>query len=246
MPDRRRRRATRQRLAGRARAAEVCRRLGIALREARRSRRLRQVDVAEAAGISQSYVSRMERGHGTAASVTTWASVGEAVGLRLAAFFEDAPGATRPRDYEHLKRQELVIRTAKPGGWLAMPEMPVDPNAVRSRSVDVALRRIDEIAVIEVWDLLDDVGAALRGLDAKVAAVARAHPGATVRGVIILRRTTRNRQLVREFSALFAAKLPADAGSVLRAFTDPRTCLPRADALLWSDVAGERLIAPRR
>lgn len=246
MPDRHRRRATRARLAGRIRGEDVARRLGIGLREARRERRLRQVDVAAAAGIAQSYVSKMERGQGVAASLTTWASAGEAVGLRLAAFFEQAPGASRPRDYEHLKRQELVIRTARAGGWRAMPELAIDPRSVRSRSVDVLLRRGDEIAVVEVWDLLDDVGGALRGLDAKVATVALAHPDATVRGVFVLRRTTRNRQLLREFAALFATKLPGDGGILLRALGDRNRRLPPSDCLLWTDVAGLRLVAPRR
>ena len=46
----------------------------------------------------------------------------EAVGHQLAAFLELTPGATPPRDVEHLRRQQLVIDTATAGGWRAVPE----------------------------------------------------------------------------------------------------------------------------
>jgi hypothetical protein len=74
------------------------------------------------------------------------------------------PGAERPRDYEHLKRQQLVIETARSGGWIAQPELLLDPDAARSRSVDVAMLRPSrrEAAVVEVWDFFGDVGAAKR------------------------------------------------------------------------------------
>ncbi len=239
----RRRRASPSLLDGRRRSAEVAARLGRGLVDARDGQRLTQAQVATLVGLSQPEISRLERGSGATASIETWACVGSVLGLRLAAFFEQAPGASRPRDYEHLKRQELIVRTALAGGWRAMPEMAIDPRAVRSRSIDVVLRRNDEIAVVEVWDLLDDVGAALRGLNDKVAAVARAHPNAAVRGILVLRRTARNRRLVGEFRAVFAAKLPGDAGACLAALSNRRRLLPPFDCLLWTDVAGERLIA---
>lgn len=143
------------------------------LREARRSMGLRQVDVAERAGVTQSWVSRMERGHGWTASLETWAAVAEAASVRLVTFLEAIPGADRPRDYEHLKRQQLIIDLARRGGWTAIPEATLERDRGRlfPRSVDVRLRRTatGERAVVEIWDLFDDVGAAIRSFEGKLA-----------------------------------------------------------------------------
>lgn len=206
----------------------------------------------------------MERGLGQTASIETLASVAAAVGRQLAAFLEDAPGADRPRDYEHLKRQQLIIETAALGGWRAAPELAIDPGWVRSRSVDVYLERPTqrEAAVVEVWDFFDDVGAAVRGLDGKVAALVRRHalseaaagaglPGAAgsrpwrVGGLFVVRGTRRNRTLTDEFRSLFAGRFQASGDAWLVALRDSARPLPPGDAVVWTDVAGTRLIPSR-
>ena len=103
-------------------------------------------------------------------SIETWARVAAAVGDQLVGFLELAPGATPPRDIEHLRRQSALIAAAAAGGWTALPELAIDPGAIRSRSIDVALirRAAARPSLVEVWDWFDDVGASLRGLDAKV------------------------------------------------------------------------------
>jgi hypothetical protein len=198
----------------------------------------------------------MERGLGQAASLETWASVAAAVDLQLVAFLEDVPGADRPRDYEHLKRQQLVIETATAGGWRAAPELPIDPALTRSRAVDVYLERPirHEAVVVEIWDFFDDVGAAIRGLDGKVTVMARRHtvaeasaggPKWRVRGLFVVRGTRRNRALVREFAAIFRTRFPGSSDAWMAALTDADRPLPSADALVWTDVAGARLMAAR-
>jgi len=117
MPDRRLRRAGTARRAARDRAPYVLRRAGAMLRDARLALGLRQSDAAERAGVSQSFWSRIERGVTTAVSVETLAACGAAVGLQLAAFFERAPGASLPRDIEHLRRQSLLVGITAIGGW---------------------------------------------------------------------------------------------------------------------------------
>jgi transcriptional regulator with XRE-family HTH domain len=140
MPDRSRR-AGAHRVRARARTLEVGRRLGTMLREARLAAGLRQADVAARGGVSQAWVSKMERGHGTTASVATWSAVASAVGAQLSAFLESVPGADRPRDFEHLKRQRLVIEAAVSGGWVARPEVALDRSRSFARSIDVLLER---------------------------------------------------------------------------------------------------------
>ena len=256
MPDRSRRRAGSSRIEGRNRGSTIANRLGVGLRESRLARGLRQVDVADRAGVAQTWISKMERGLGRTASLETWASVAAAVDQQLAAFLEDVPGADRPRDYEHLKRQQLIIETATSGGWLAIPELAIDLAPTRSRSVDVFLERAArrEAVVVEIWDYFDDVGAAVRGLDGKVAtlvrrcAIAEASAGSPawrVGGLFVVRGTRRNRALVHEVSAIFRARFPGSSDAWMVALKDPRQPLPTQDALVWTDVAGTRLMPAR-
>lgn len=250
MPNRTRKpRASGAELRGRRRAIDVARRLGSAVREERTRQGLRQWEVAEAAGVSQSWVSLMERGRGSGASLETWAAVAAAVKEQLVGYLEHAAGASTPRDHVHLKGQDLVIRTAGTGGWRPTPEAPVDPMARRSRSVDVLLQRGrgTEIAVVEVWDTFDDVGDAMRSLDGKVATARRlaSSLAARAQGLRVVRGTRRNHALITELSGLFAAKFPARAGDWLRALTDPQVAMPAEPGLLWTDVRGTRLVASR-
>ena len=188
----------------------------------------------------------MERGLGQQASLETWASIAAATGQQLAAFIERVPGTTLPRDYEHLKRQQLVIATARPGGWAATVEQGIDPDWERPRSIDVVLMRAarGEIAVVEVWNLVDDVGAAFRGLDAKVARMTR-QQGAATSELMVMRGTRRNRALVHDFKALFRAQFPASSAAWLAALMAPDKPMPAKPGLLWTDVAGTRMLVAR-
>lgn len=247
MPDRRRRRAGTSRMRGRERSAYLSRRIGVAIRDARRRAGLAQWQVGAMAGISQSFVSRIERGHGSTASLETLAACAAAVGLQLAAFVELAPGVDPPRDVEHVRRQDLLIRLASEGGWSARPEHPIDPEAARSRSVDVLLQRREarEAAVVEIVDLLTDVGAEMRELADKVAAIRRGLGDSwTVRGLLLLRATRGNRRVVREASALFAARFGATGGAWMTALRSGAR-LPGADGLLWTSVRGDRIFPAR-
>ncbi len=222
-------------------------RLGVGLREARRTANRTQAEVGDTAGVSQSLVSSLERGRGAGATIETWACLAAAVGEQFVGFLERAPGAERPRDIEHLRRQSALIELASTGGWSAIPELAIDPGLTRGRSIDVALvRRVSlEAVVVEVWDWFDDVGAGLRGLDAKSNALAgrlasgSPDPGAwRVRGLYVVRGTRRNRRLVDELRPLFAARFPESSISWLRALAEPTHAMPASDGLLWTDSSG--------
>jgi transcriptional regulator with XRE-family HTH domain len=248
MPNRSRKpRASGAELRGRVRAEELARPLGVAVRDARRRRGRSQSEVSKAAGISQAWLSTMELGKGGGASIESWAAVTAAVDEQLIAYLESAPGASLPRDHAHLKGQELVVRTATPGGWQPMPEAGLDPLAYRSRSVDVLLERRSrrEVAVVEIWDWFDDVGAALRSLDGKVEAAAGRRVGVTARGVWVVRATRRNRDLVADHPAIFAAKFPGLGAAWLRALRDASRPMPAGNGFVWVDVRATRLFASR-
>lgn len=220
-------------------------RTGIGLRESRTALRLTQAQAADGAGVSQPFWSRLERGLVTSVSIETLASCGAAVAVRLAMFIEARPGATLPRDIEHLRRQQLVITVARPGGWEGRPEVGIDPAAAWSRSIDVQLARSArmEIAVVEIVDLIADGGSAMRGLSDKVASVRRSSPpGTHVAGLLILRATSRNRATMKELSSLFEARFPGSSAEWYRALESSDAPMPLEDGILWSSVSGDRLM----
>ncbi len=236
------------RLEGRRRASAIARRIWLGLRESRLASSLTQAQAAARAGVSQPFWSRLERGLVTSASIETLASCAAAVGVQLAAFIEARPGADLPRDIEHLRRQDLIVAVSRPGSWAARREVAIDPTASRSRSIDVLLSRNggQEIAVVEVVDLIAAGGAAMRGLADKVSAVRRVSPANTrVAGLLVLRATHRNRATMRELGGLFATRFPASSTEWLKALTRPEIAMPSEDGVVWSRVAGDRLMPAR-
>ena len=235
-------RASREVLTGRGRAARVATRLGTALRDARLRTGRTQRQCADIARISQPRWSGLERGQGTGAPLETWAVAAAAVGQELAAFLDHASGADLPRDIEHLRRQSALVERAARGGWSPAAEMPVTRGGTGG-VIDVLLTRSlrREAAVIEVWDLLLDVGAAFRSFDDKLEAVRARLPDWTVSGAWILRGTKRNRSLVAELAPLFKARFPATSGDWLGALDSPTVAMPRQPALLWTAATGATL-----
>ena len=206
-----------------------------------------QAAVAAAAGVSQGWYSEAERGLGAKGSLETWASLAAALGRQLAAFLELAPGAAPPRDMEHLRRQQVVLESARPGGWTGRPEVSIRTADGVNRSIDVLLERPvrSEIAVVEVVDWIADLGDSMRGLERKTEAVSAGAPGATVRGLLVIRATARNRAVVAEFGPLLRARFPASSASWLKALTNPDQPMPDGDGLLWSAVHDGRLFEVR-
>ncbi len=206
------------------------------------------MDVATAAGITQPFYSRIERGLELGVTLLTLAACGAALNVQLAGFIEALPGANLPRDIEHLRRQSLLVAIAARGGWRASPEAALVHDGPRPRSIDVLLTREEtrEAAVVEIWDLLTDGGEAMRGLHAKVIATAGSlGPGWQVQGLLLLRRTSRNRALVRDLAPLLAARYPASSPAWLRALSYPGAVLPAAAGFAWTSVRGDRLVAAR-
>lgn len=230
--------------------------VGRALRDARDGRRATQASVGETAALSPSTVSEAENGHGDDMTLRTWTRLARAAGSDLHAYLERASAADLRRDSVHLRHQELLIRTAIRGGWKAIAEAAIDDPARGSRSVDILLERKGEVAVIEVFDWFDDVGAALRAWQRKVARVeeraagmARPAPGSLsadapsvrVSGCWTLRATTRNRRLVAAHAEVFRSRFPYSGRGWLRCLEDPAMPMPRDAGILWISVRGDRL-----
>jgi len=242
------RRSTAARRRAIVRADAIAHRIGTGLHDARLAQGLRQVDVAATAGIAQAHYSRIERGIERGASLLALAACASALDVQLAGFIEAMPGASLPRDIEHARRQSLLIGLAAHGGWTSMPESALPADRPRPRSIDVLLTRPArrEAAVAEIWDLLLDVGDAMRSHEAKVRETSR-RLGSDwrVQGLLLLRQTHRNRALVRELAPLFAARYPASSIAWVAALSDPARAMPAASGFAWTSVGGDRLIAAR-
>jgi transcriptional regulator with XRE-family HTH domain len=235
-------------VAGRERGRYLAKRIGIGLRDSRVALRLTQRQAADRAGVSQQHWSALERALGMATSLETLAACATAVHLQLAAFLEGQPGADLPRDIAHLRGQAMIVRVSSAGGWRAAVERPIDPHATRSRSIDVDLRRQSrhEAAIVELVDLVADAGQDMRGLSDKVAAVRREAPGDRVFGLLAVRATRRNRQLVAEHAPLVDARFPGSSAGWLAALTTVDAPMPSEDGLVWARVDGSGLFARRR
>jgi len=238
-------------------------RLGVMLKDARLRAGMTQATAAQSAGLSASTWSWLETGRDGRVTVATLNRAAVAVGAALNAYIKGASSATQPRDAIHLRNQELVIRVAAQGKWQPLPEELIDRDARTSRAADVLLCRRSAgrrsagrpacYAIVEIWDWLEDVGAAVRDWGRRLDAVERYaiaqmvgdEPLPRVSGVWVLRATQRNRQLVNDHRSFFRARFPGSGRAWLAALTDASAEMPAQPALLWVSVSGDRLYPAR-
>lgn len=210
--------------------------LGRALKEARARRNRSQRTAAALSGISQSGWSNLERGRGATFSLRVWIRATDAVEAELRAYLERTSGADAPRDAVHLRHQELLARTARPGGWEVQPEVALHGVGV----ADLVLARSEDRAIVEVWNWLADVGDAFRTWDRKLERM-RAGTAGRASGCWVIRATRRNRELIAAHATLFRARFPGSGAEWLATFGEARVPMPLDPALLWVSVRGDRL-----
>jgi transcriptional regulator with XRE-family HTH domain len=211
--------------------------LGRELRATRRRRRLTQDGLGRRVGLSQSEISLLELGRGSRAAIETWVSIGIALNRPIAIGF--SRDVLEPlNDAGHLEAQELVARIATAGGWRVTFEAPDDPRAP-VRSTDLRIDRPDAVVLVEIWNRLDDLGAAVRSSDRKLAA---APDGAG--SVWIPVDTAANREIVRRYPAVLRSRFGGSSGAWVLAIASggPPPILP---GLVWADVRGGTLGALR-
>jgi transcriptional regulator with XRE-family HTH domain len=196
-------------------------RVGSVLRTVRRRRRLTQQQLAEAAGTSQTTVSRLERGHMQALSLSAIRRVAGVLEVRL----ELVPrwrGADLGRllDATHADLVEIVLQRLRSAGWATVPEATFSVFGERG-AIDVlawhAARR--SLLVIEVKSTIAEIHDLLAGVDRKRRL---AHGIVRERGwrpdhvsvwLVIRDDRTNRRRLARYRSSLRAA-FPSDGRAV--------------------------------
>jgi transcriptional regulator with XRE-family HTH domain len=245
--DRQRRTATE--VQGDQLALAIVIKLGEDARFARRRRRLRQQQVADAAGISRSRYADLERGEGATAPLQIWVKVGAALGRPLAVAFSRDIDQPEPRDAGHLGAQELLLRLARTHGRRASFELPTRP-ADPSRSTDVGLRDDAHRTLIlgEIQNRMDDLGAAARASDRKVAeAIAGPAQFVGVDGepyrvasCWLLVDTAANRRLAARYPEVLRSRFPGSSIAWVRCLAQGDEP-PKEPGVVWIDPRAGRI-----
>ena len=191
--------------------------VGNTFRAIRVELRLRQIDVAERAGVSQQTVSCLECGQFGGLSIDTFARVAEALGadVQLAPRWRGSK-LDRLLDRRHSLLANRVAELLTSQGWEVRTETSFNQFGDRG-AVDILawLPREHALLIGEIKTELTDLQETLRVLDMKrrvVPGVVRREYHWTARSVatvLVMPDATAHRTLVVEHAALVAASLPA-------------------------------------
>ena len=244
-------RRTDAQVAGGREARRIAATLGADLRRSRRRRRHTQSALGERVGLTQGRISDLERGEGASAPLDTWVAIGLALDRPLAvSFTRDL--VEEPRDAGHLRAQELLIGIARRTGRRVNVELP--SRAPSSPYViDVVLRddRARTVVLVEIWNRLDDLGAAMRSTlrkasDADGLAVLAAGEGPSFRVATcwLLVDTAANRRLVGQYPGVLKARFPGSSVGWVRSVVEG-VVPPVAPGLAWVDPRLGRIVPMR-
>jgi transcriptional regulator with XRE-family HTH domain len=227
--------------------------LGSDLQHTRKRRRMTQEALGKRIGLGQGRISELERGHGATTPLETWIALGIAIDRPLAVSFSRDIQPDEPRDAGHLAAQELVLRLARQHRRHAdfeLPTRPTDPT----RSIDVALRDATArvLIVVEIWNRLDDLGAAVRATSRKQAeaegpAVLAAGDGPPYRVTTcwLLVDTTANRRLVARYPEILETRFPGSSFGWVCCLSNGAPP-PTEPGLAWIDPRSGRIVPLRR
>ena len=225
-------------LTGTREAQAIAANLGRDTKATRRRRHITQAALGDRVGLGQSEISYLERGHGARTSIETWVAIGIALERPIAIGFSRDVVDPLPLDAGHLAAQELVLRLAAAAGWHGRVEVPSDPLEPR-HSTDLELTApTGRIVLLEIWNRIDDLGAAVRSSDRKLADVAR-RTGSDAQSCWLLVDTAANREIVRRYPAILRSRFPGSSQSWTAALTGAAP-LPTQPGIAWIDIGSRR------
>ena len=143
--------------------------LGLAIRTLRRRHGWTQHALADRAGVSQSAVSRAERGEGRSLTLRTLERIAEALGARVAVrLYWHGEELDRLLDAAHAGLVDQVVALLRASGWDVVPEATFSIYGERG-SVDVLAYHPEHgaLLVIEVKSAVPDMQLLLAGIDRK-------------------------------------------------------------------------------
>jgi transcriptional regulator with XRE-family HTH domain len=192
------------------------RRIARVLRAVRLHKRLRQRDVAEAAGVSRSVVSRAEHARLDELSFRSLDSVASVLDVTL--FIDarwDSGDADRLIDRVHAQIVEHVVETLRECGWEVLVEYGFNHYGERG-SVDVLAWHEDSrtLLIVEVKSRLTDLQATFTSFARKVRIVPdlvmreRSWDALQLGRLIVMSGSTANRTVVASHASTFATQFP--------------------------------------
>jgi transcriptional regulator with XRE-family HTH domain len=208
-------------------------RLGAALRAARVQRRLRQVDVAKAAGVSTSTVSRIEHGSLGGLQLRSVRAVAGALEITIELLPRSrAASLERVVNQAHASLADQVIAwLVGLGGWTVRPEVSFSRFGERG-VIDILgwHSPTQALLVIELKTEIVDVGELLGTFDRKARNAAMVGsgvgwPASTTGGLLVIRANDVNRRRIHAHAATFDAAFPARGAEVRRWLRKPRGAL---------------------
>lgn len=193
-----------------SRGHKLARQVGREIREARLARGLSQREVARAAAISQSRISRIERSSGRGATLVELSRIAGLVGLKL--WVQCFPAVDGLRDTAQLRLLEAFSTRFSPiVTWRTEVPMPMRGD----------LRAVDGLATVpgcriavEAWMRLSDLQAQARAAELKRRDL-RAD-----RLVVLLADTPHNRQMVRASGRALQQSFPLGTRAIMTALAD--------------------------
>lgn len=198
-------------------------RIGRSLRAIRIRLGLRQADVAERAGVSRSFISKLERGQFRGTDIARVEAVCQALGADLDVRVRwRGEALDRLLDEAHAALVSRAVSMLEAAGWHVRLEVTFSHFGERG-SIDVFAWHppTASLLVVEVKSVVADAQGTLAPLDRKVrlaptiAADLGLHPDSVSRLLVVEDGATSRRRVAR-FDPLFAAALPVRGWAVRR------------------------------
>ena len=205
-------------------------RLGRSFRAVRVRRRWRQLDLANASGVSQQTISRIEQGRLDGVTLGTLRATASALGMRLtvSAHWQGAD-LDRLLGARHSAMHEEVARLfAGLPDWITIPEVTFAFFGERGVIDILAWHAASRtLLVIELKTELADMQETLGTLDRKVRLAAqvaadRGWSPAVVASWLVIADGATNRRRVAAHRAMLRAALPADGRTIMGWLREPR------------------------
>jgi transcriptional regulator with XRE-family HTH domain len=226
-------------------------RLGLALREARVKRRLRQCDLAAQAGVSATLVSRMEHGELDLFSLRALRRVSAKLGVSLEMLPKSSSGdLDRMISARHAALGELVAAwISHQPGWNVVGEVSFSIYGERGW-VDLLAwhEATGSLVVIELKTAIIDVDELIGTLDRKRRLSTRiaAERGWSARSVstwLVVAHSRTNRRRVADHRTLLTSGLPLDGRTFASLFVHPDRA-PLSGIAFWSNLNGGKVGHP--
>jgi transcriptional regulator with XRE-family HTH domain len=211
---------------------------------------MRQVDLAAAAGVSDSTVSLVERGHWEKLSFGTMAAVAAALDIRLDVVgYWRGGDAARLLNAAHSQLAEEVAATLTAAGWQVHPEVSFSVYGERGVVDLIAIHEATgHMLIIELKTDLVDVNELMGTFDrklrlARAIAQERGWLVGAVSAWLIVVDTSTNRRRAAAHRNLLRARFREDGRAMRKFLVNP--AVPTSGIAFWADSNGRRAIQGR-